>query len=74
MVIVWLYRGYFVVRSVFIASFKMSLFYGLYTWFTHLLFGVQIVFIPSGRSVLIHTCTTVDATDHYNNNDVTIII
>lgn len=35
------------IRGVFSATFKMSAFYGMWTWFIHNLFAIRIVYLPT---------------------------
>lgn len=38
------------VNSVFAATFKRALFYGMYTWLIHTILAVQMIYIPAGMS------------------------
>jgi hypothetical protein len=37
------------VIGVFRASFKMAVFYGLWTWLIHNVFDVKVIYLPSGK-------------------------
>ena len=41
------------INSVFEASFKMTTFYGLYTWLIHTLFQARLIYIPSVTAALL---------------------
>ncbi|KAL1501630.1 hypothetical protein ABEB36_006926 [Hypothenemus hampei] len=41
------------INSVFSASFKMAAFYGMWTWFIHNLFNVQIVYLSSAFATIL---------------------
>lgn len=39
------------ISSVLIASAKLALFHGIFTWLTHTIVGARVVFLPSGKLI-----------------------
>lgn len=45
------------ISSVLMASAKLALFHGLFMWLTHTIVGARVVFLPAGRSNVLHLLT-----------------
>jgi len=49
------------VIGVFAATFKLASFFGMWTWFTHNLFQVKIVYLPSAFATMLGAVPFLDA-------------
>lgn len=49
------------VIGVFVATFKLASFFGMWTWFTHNLFQVKIVYLPTAFAAMLGAVPFLDA-------------